>query len=61
VFSQSSVRRIKSRPYNYGKPQKQWITKSTDGSNLEWPGPGRTQKPVEIVSITYTLNPSGGV
>jgi len=60
VFSQSSIRRIKSRPYNFGKPKREWITKGTDGTNIEWPGPGRTQKPVEITTITYTLNPSGG-
>ncbi|NBV78100.1 hypothetical protein EBR66_08120 [bacterium] len=59
LVSQSSIRRIKSRPYNYGKTKSKWTTLATDGSKIEWPG--KNKKPVEITSITYTLNPSGGV
>ena len=58
LVSQSSIRRIKSRPYNFGKTKGQWETRSTDDAKMEWPG--RDKKPVEITSITYTLNPSGG-
>jgi hypothetical protein len=58
LVSQSSIRRIKSRPYNFGKTKSKWTTETTDGSKIEWPG--KSKKPVEITSITYTLNPSGG-
>lgn len=55
LFTQSSVRRIASRPYNYGKKRKDWQTIATDGSKMAWPG--IQKQPTEICSIEFTLKP----
>ena len=56
LVSESSIRRIKARPYNYGKPKSKWETRTTDDQKIAWPG--QNKKPVQITSITYTLQPS---
>lgn len=59
LFSQSSIRRIKSRPYNFGKPQSQWETRSSDGARLNWPGnPKVSWKPAEIQKISFIFKQS---
>lgn len=55
LVSQSSIRRIASRPYNYGKKRSDWTTVATDGSKMGWPG--IKKKPTEICSIEFTLTP----
>jgi hypothetical protein len=56
LVSQSSVRRISTKPYNKGKPEREWDTFATDGTKMRWPGIGK--KPVVITRIRYTFRPS---
>lgn len=55
LVSQSSVRRIASRSYNYGKKRSDWVTTAVDGSKMGWPG--IKKKTTEICYIEFTLIP----
>ena len=56
LVTQGSVKRVQRRPYNYGKPKKEWDIMTTDNERIGWPG--RNKRPIQIDSISFTLRPS---